>query len=102
MEKDEHTINPKPLENVSISDPLKNNWDKCLYEYNNYSKEYIKHYKKALNGNFFSMLRYPNMKAKSEDLLQQLIDAQTNSLLTKKQIKELQKLKNKRQISILP
>lgn len=70
MDKHEHAIDPTSPENSSIIDPLKNNWDKCLYEYNNYSKEYIKHYKKALNGNFFSMLRYPNMKAKSENLLQ--------------------------------
>jgi len=94
MEKDENTINPKPLENCR-DNPLKNKWNKCLDDYNNYSKEYIKHYKKSIDGNSASLSRYPYMKAKSEGLLQQLIEAQYKSLLTEKQIKKITKIQKR-------
>lgn len=91
MEKDEKIIIPKPIEN-HIRKPLKNKWDNYLNDYNNYIKEYIKHYKKSLNGNSISLSKYPYMKAKSEDLLRLLSDAQKKSLLTEKQIKKIAKI----------
>lgn len=72
--------------------PLKKKWDKCLDDYNNYLKEYIKHYKKLLNGNANSLSKYAYMKAKSEALLERLSDAQKKSLLTEKQIKRIAKI----------
>lgn len=91
MEKDENKINPKTIENCR-DNLLKNKWDKCLDDYNNYLKEYIKHYKKSIEGNSTSLCQYPYMKAKSEDLLQQLIEAKYKSLLTEKQIKKITKI----------
>jgi hypothetical protein len=72
--------------------PLNKKWDKCLDDYNNYLKEYIKHYKKSINGNVISFLKYPYMKAKSEAIYERLSDAQNKSLLTKKQIKRIAKI----------
>ena len=91
MEKDLNTINPKPIENCR-NDPLKNKWDNRLDDYNNYLKEYIKQYKKSLKGNLVSLSKYPYMKAKAEDLLQELIEAHKKSLLTEKQIKKIAKI----------
>ena len=71
---------------------MKNKYDKCLDDYNNYLKEYIKHYKKSRNGNSLSLLKYPYMKAKSEALHEQLSDARKKSLLTEKQIKRIAKI----------
>jgi hypothetical protein len=72
--------------------PSNKKWDKCLVDYNNYLKEYIKHYKKSVNGNVISFLKYPYMKAKSEAIYERLSDAQNKSLLTKKQIKRIAKI----------
>ncbi len=91
MEKKDAKIISKVIEN-STDKPLKNKWDKCLDDYNNYLKEYIKHYKKSLNGNTLSLSKYPYMKAKSEDLYERLTGARKKSLITKKQIKKLAKI----------
>lgn len=68
---------------------LDNKWDKCLVDYNNYTKKYIKHYKKSIDGDAISLSKYPYMKARSEALFQKLFDAQKKTLLTKKQIKRI-------------
>jgi hypothetical protein len=91
MEKNENIIISKPIENCK-NNSLKNKWDNCLDDYNNYLKEYIKHYKKSLNGNTISLSKYPYMKAKSEDLYERLTDAQKKFLLTEKQIKRIAKI----------
>ena len=89
-EKDTEVISKK-TENC-CNKPLNKKWDKCLDDYNNYLKEYIKHYKKSINGNVISFLKYPYMKAKSEAIYERLSDAQNKSLLTKKQIKRIAKI----------
>lgn len=71
-----------------IYKPSNIKWDKCLVDYKNYTKEYIKHYKKSINGNCISLSIYPHMKAKSEALFAQLFLAQEKDFLTKKQIKK--------------
>lgn len=91
MEKYENIIIPKPIVN-HICKPLKNKWDKCLDDYNNYLKEYVKHYKKSLKGNAVSLLKYPYMKAKSDSIYERLINAQKKSLLTEKQLKNITKI----------
>jgi hypothetical protein len=70
-------------------------WDKLLDDYNNYLKEYIKHYKKSLNGNTVSLSKYPYMKAKSEVLYERLSDAENRSILSEKQIKRIAKIQIK-------
>lgn len=75
--------------------PLSNKWDKCLDDYNNYLKEYIKHYKKSLKGNLISLSKYPYMRAKSLALYERLFDAKSKSILTEKQIKRISKIQIK-------
>lgn len=79
-------------EEICSIKPLNPQWDKCLDDYNNYLKEYVKHYKKSINGNVISLLKYPEMKAKSEAILERLSDAQNKALLTRKQIKRIAKI----------
>lgn len=75
--------------------PLNTKWDKCLIDYNNYTKEYIKHYKKAIDGNSNSLSKYPYLKAKSEALYTQLFLAQEKNFLTEKQIQRIYKIQIK-------
>ena len=70
-------------------------WTKGLDDYNNYVKEYIKHYKKSLTGNTISLAKYPYMKIKSEVLAARLKKAQDKSILTKKQNKKFSKINMK-------
>ena len=91
VKKKDHAIISKKIEDCSEK-PLKNKWDKCLDDYNNYLKEYIKQYKKSLNGNTNSLSKYPYMKAKSETIQNQLNYAQKKSFLTEKQIKRIAKI----------
>jgi len=72
---------------------LSKKWDKCLDDYNNYLKEYIKHYKKSLKGNLISLSIYPYMRARSLALYDRLIDAMNKSILTEKQVKRISKIK---------
>lgn len=72
-----------------------NKWDKLLDDYSNYIKKYIKHYKKHLKGNIDSSCKYLNMKAKFEDLNTKLNQAQSEQLLTKKQINRKSKIQMK-------
>jgi predicted component of viral defense system (DUF524 family) len=74
---------------------LTNKWDKCLDDYENYTIEYIKQYKKSLKGIEISLSKYPYMKAKSEALCDQLNTAQDKNLLTENQLKRISKIKRK-------
>lgn len=91
MEQIETTFISKNIKNC-IEKPLNKKWEKCLDDYNNYTKEYIKHYKKALQGNSNSLSIYPYLKVRSETLYEQLYDAQQKSFLTEKQIKRISKI----------
>lgn len=74
---------------------LTSKWDKCLDDYENYTIEYIKQYKKSLKGNGISLSKYPYLKAKSEALCEQLNTAQGKDLLTEKQLKRISKIQMK-------
>lgn len=74
---------------------LVNKWDKYLVDYNNYTKEYIKHYKKSIEGDTASLTKYPYLKAKSELLFKKLFDAQKKTLLRQKQIKRMNQIQIK-------
>jgi len=87
-------ITSKIIDNGS-GKPLNTKWDKCLIDYKNYTKEYIKHYKKAIDGNSNSLSKYPYMKARSEVLYAQLLDAQEKDFLTEKQIERIYKIQIK-------
>lgn len=90
----------KAIENVFVlentterSGKIRNNkWDKYLDDYNNYFKEYKKHYKNSQNGDEISLSLYPYMRAKLEVLKQRIIKAKDNKRLTKKQVKRSAKL----------
>ena len=69
-----------------------NKWAKRLDDYNNYVKEYIKHYKKSLTGNPISLAKYPYMKIKTGVLAERLKKAQDKSNLTEKQTKRFSKI----------
>ena len=66
-----------------------------LDDYNNYMKEYLKHYKKSLKGNSVSLAKYPYLKAKSEMLRKKLIVAYKKELLTEKQLHKFWKIQLK-------
>jgi hypothetical protein len=70
-------------------------WDKRIDDYNNYVKEYIKHYKKSLKGNPISLCKYPYMKIKSDVLAKRLNKAQIKCNLSETQIKRALKIKMK-------
>ncbi|SHG96118.1 hypothetical protein SAMN05443549_10947 [Flavobacterium fluvii] len=95
MDENNSRITSKIVDNGTTDKPLNTKWDKCLIDYNNYTKEYIKHYKKSIEGNSNSLSKYPYMKAKSEALCAQLFDAQEKNFLTKKQIKMICKIQIK-------
>lgn len=67
-------------------------WDKYLDDYNNYVKEYKKHYKNSQNGNEISLSLYPYMRLKWEFLKERITEAYDNKCLTKKQIKRVMKI----------
>lgn len=91
MEQKENKIISTAIKNCTEK-PLNSKWKKYLDDYNNYTKEYIKHYKKALQGDTISLSLYPYMKVRSEVLYEQLFDAQQKSLLSEKQIKRMDKI----------
>lgn len=74
---------------------LPHKWNKCLDDYENYTIEYIKQYKKSLQGNLKSLSKYPYMKAKAEALCERLHAAQNKDLLSEKQLKRISKIKMK-------
>jgi hypothetical protein len=83
------------IEKSCSKKPFNNKWDKCLDDYENYLKEYIKDYKKSLKGNLVSLSKYPYMKAKSEALCKRLNDAQNKGFLTEKQVNKISKIQMK-------
>lgn len=72
-----------------------NKWEKCLDDYDNYTKEYIKQYKKSLKGNGISLSKYPYMKAKSDALCEKLEKAKNQGFLTEKQLQRISKIQQK-------
>jgi hypothetical protein len=67
-------------------------WQKYLLDYTNYTEAYIFHYKKAVSGNTVSLSKYPYLKIKSDALGKRLHKAKKQSLLSKKQEKEMLKI----------
>lgn len=84
MEQNNQPISKNIQENTVK--PLNNKWEKCLNDYDNYTKEYIEHYKKSLQGNTVSLSLYPYMKLRSEILYEKLFQAQQKLQLTENQI----------------
>ena len=72
-----------------------NKWDKYLDDYNNYIKEYKKHYKNSQNGDEISLSLYPYMLVKWEALKNRITKAYAKKCLTKKQIKRVIKINMK-------
>jgi hypothetical protein len=72
-----------------------NKWDKYLDDYNNYVKEYKKHYENSQNGDEISLSLCPYMRAKWEDLKERIIRGYCKKCLTKKQVKRVIKINMK-------
>jgi hypothetical protein len=68
-----------------------NQWEHQLLDFTNYATEYIRHYKKAQQGNKNSLAIYPYMNLKWEALNKQLNTAIKKNLLSEKQIKKVVK-----------
>ena len=85
------------LENVEqIKDNTRDcKWDRYLDDYNNYVKEYNKHYLNAQKGDQRSIALYPYMKEKWETLKKRLIKAYNNKRLSERQIKRVIKINMK-------
>lgn len=81
-------------EEINI-DFIDNKWGKQLYDYKNYVKEYLKHYKKAQKGNKVSLALYPYMRVKWEALNKRLTSATKQNLLSEKQIRKVIKIQTK-------
>ncbi len=79
-------------ENSSNKD---NNWDKLLNNYDNYVTEYVKLYKKAMEGDASALQDYPNLMAKAEELQNSLVEAQNSNSLNSSQLKRMMKIQNK-------
>ena len=74
----------------------KNEWDQVLDEYEKYVDQYIKFYKKAMNGDMSAMSEYVNLLEKAEKISDQLKDAQgdmTNAQM-KRYLSITQKMSN--------
>jgi len=89
------STNKTPIKENYSKNLLTNKWDKCLDDYENYTLEYIKQYKKSLKGNGIALSKYPYMKARSEALCERLNDSHNKGFLTEKQLKRLSKIKMK-------
>lgn len=72
-----------------------NKWDKYLDDYDNYVKEYKKHYENSQNGCAISLSLYPYMREKWEDIKERIIKGYEKKCLTKKQIKRVIKINMK-------
>lgn len=72
-----------------------NKWDKSLLDFKNYTRKYIKHYKKSLTGDLISLTKYPYMKIRTEIIAERLLKAQRKSVLSSEQIDRFVKIKMK-------
>jgi hypothetical protein len=70
-------------------------WDRCLDDYNNYVKEYNKHYLNAQKGDEKSISLYPYMKEKWEGIKKRLIKAYKKKRLSERQISRVIKINMK-------
>jgi len=70
-------------------------WDKCVADYENYFKEYMKHYNYSQNGDQTSLRLYPYLRARWETLKERIFDAHSNKYLTEKQIQKVVKINMK-------
>lgn len=70
-------------------------WDMCLDDYNNYVKEYNRHYLKAQKGDLRSLSLYPYMKQKWESVKKRLVKAYNKERLSEQQVKRIAKINTK-------
>ncbi|TDE02914.1 hypothetical protein [Flavobacterium hiemivividum] len=70
-------------------------WDMYLDDYNNYVKEYNKHYLMAQNGDLRSLSLYPYMKEKWEAVKKRLLKAYNKKMLSERQVRRVVKINMK-------
>ena len=73
-EIDDNDSDPYRISNTNSSS--RNKWDQVLDEYEKYVDQYIKFYKKAMNGDMSAMSEYVKLLEKAEKISDQLEDAQ--------------------------
>jgi hypothetical protein len=79
-----------------VSDAGSNtDWDKLLNDYEAYVDDYVKFYKKALNGDQSAVAEYPAMLEKAEKFEKSLKEAKKNNNLSAKQVTRMIKIQNK-------
>lgn len=81
--------------NDEISDVGSEDYDKMLNDYDEYVTEYVKFYKKAMNGDDDAMAEYPAMMEKATKLQESMQQAQGNNQLSAAQIGRMAKIQNK-------
>ncbi len=74
-------------------------WDKLLNEYEKYVDQYIKTYKKAMNGDMSAMTEYVKLAEKAQKLADKLEKAEDE--LTTAQLKRLAKINEKMSKALL-
>lgn len=74
-------------------------WDKILNEYEKYVDQYIKTYKKAMNGDMSAKNEYAKLAEKAQKLAAKLENAKDE--LTTAQLKRLAKINEKMQKALL-
>ena len=85
--------------NSSSSKSSSKNWNKVLDEYEKFVDQYIKTYKKAMNGDLSAMGEYANLLEKAEELEDDLADAEDE--LTTAQMNRYMKITEKLSNAIL-
>lgn len=71
------------------------NWDKLLDDYEAYVDDYIRLYKKAMNGDQSALAEYPSLMEKATNLQESMTQAQSDNKLSGKQISRLTTIQTK-------
>lgn len=77
------------------------NMDKLLDDYESYVDQYIKMYKKAMNGDVSAMSEYPALMEKAQNFEESVNEAERGGRLTTEQIKRMNSI-NMKMIDAMP
>ena len=92
------------LENIRARKAAKNsatNMDELLDDYESYVDQYIKMYKKAMNGDVSAMSEYPALMEKAQNFEESVNEAERGGRLTTEQIKRMNSI-NMKMIDAMP
>ena len=80
---------------IKISSNGSEDWDKMLDDYEDYVDEYLKFFKKAMDGDVNALSEYPKLMNKANNLQQSMEKAQNNDELSASQIQRMMKIQMK-------